>query len=161
VPFFVVLRGNILHFGEFLIINLLLFKEEIIMKRPLIFDFCTPRRSDEKKSAFYYDFDKNLNMVNLNGKGIPFVDYGTKAVEMITKTFTQRESDNEVKAFFELETFTEVARESDEENNIMMSRFFELETNTRVQREASDVDLNVGLLELETRTDVAREREDD
>ena len=131
------------------------------MKKPLIFDFCTPRRNDDTNTIYYYDFDKNLNVVNLNGQTIPFVDYGTNAVEMITKTFTHREADDDNKALFEFDTITKVSREGNDENNSMMSRTFEFETSTRVFREGSDLDLNVGLLELMTKTEVDRERDDD
>lgn len=131
------------------------------MKRPLIFDFCTPRRSDDAKTIYYYDFDKNLNMVNLNGQAIPFVEYGNNAVEMITKTFTHREADDDNKALFELDTITKVNREGNDEDNRMMSGVFEFDTNTRVSRESSDLDPNIGLLELMTKTEVDRERDDD
>jgi hypothetical protein len=131
------------------------------LERPLIFDFCTPRRSDDAKTIYYYDFDKNLNMVNLNGQAIPFVDYGIDVVEMITKTFTHREADDDNKILFEFDTITKVDREENDEDNRMMSGVFEFETSTRVFREGSDLDLNIGLFELMTKTDVVRERDDD
>ena len=133
------------------------------MKKPLIFDFCTSRRNDDEKAIYYYDYNENLNLVNLNGQALPFVEFGANFLEMITKTSTHREGDDENNTIYGLTTLlTEVAREGSDEDSKMLCGLVESQTETRVMREGTDVDLcNRSILELMTKTDVVRERDDE
>ena len=60
-----------------------------------------------------------MNVVKRGNLSIPFIDFGSNAVELETKTKVRNESD--VEAFnniLELSTKTEVIRERDDEDNI-------------------------------------------
>lgn len=130
------------------------------MQRPLIFDFCIPQKTDDENPFYSYDLEKNLNVVSFDGKTIPFIEYEDNVLEIITKTSTRRESDDDDRIIYEMDTITKVDREGvDEVNHIQ--RLSETETTTRVMREGSDIDLCGGILELMTKTDVVRERDDE
>lgn len=133
----------------------------VTVKMPLLLDFCTPRRSDDEKTIYHYNFDKNLNVIDFGEKTIPFVDCGTHSLEMITKTFAQRESEDDDRVFYELDTITKVSREGNDEDITMMQGLLETESNHRLQREAYNFSFNIGYLELMTKTDVIRERDDE
>jgi len=109
------------------------------MKNPLIFDFCTSRRCDNINLVYNYDIDKNLNVINLAGEMIPFVN-----CELASQNYSNKVS----------------KVECSKENKFLQS-FVELETETRVWREGSDADSYGYLLELMTKTEVSAESDEE
>lgn len=105
------------------------------MKKPLIFDFCTSRRNDVRDEAYYYDIDKNLNVIDLKGITIPFV-----SCEIPKRKIS----------------FPKCI-----EKGKLLQSVVELETETRISREGADDDVYGYLLELMTKTEVARESDDE
>lgn len=105
------------------------------MNKPIILDNALERVGNNDK-MFEYNYLKDMNVVLVNEKVVPFIDMNSDTSELITKTRVDRESDDEGFSLLELETKTEVAREQDEEE----ISFAELETKTFVDRERDDED---------------------
>ena len=124
------------------------------LTRPLIFDFCVPRTSESQKPVYVYDFKKNLNVIKIGEKLVPLVNADKVNYEMLTKTEANREADDEISE----------AKTNYFQNNGTSTRerkyqkIVELETFTRIEREGND---NSMFLELMTKTDTERERDDE
>lgn len=103
--------------------------------KPLIFDFLVDQKPD-KPPTYNYDDLLNLNVSNLNGKKIPFIESSLCDVELVTKTKVIREEDDIELEYYELSTKTEVMRERDD----LDMNFLELYTKTRIDREKDDED---------------------
>lgn len=114
------------------------------MKNPLIFDFCTSRRGDDRNLVYCYDIDKNLNVINLAGETIPFVNCGIPNGEMLSQNYIGKISKVECSG-----------------DRKMLQSVVELETETRVWREGADADSYGYLLELMTKTEVVPERDEE
>lgn len=107
------------------------------MNRPLILDNCVNRIGDDKK-MFTYDYNSDLNIVQLGSNSIPFIDLKESSCELSTKTRVERERDDMDFHLSELLTKSEISRERDDEINV----FLELETKSFVKRERDDDDFN-------------------
>lgn len=106
------------------------------MNRPIILDNIVVRSGSENKD-YIYDYSKDMNVIKRGDSCIPFIDFDDHAVELITKTRTERESDDEaLNNVLELSTKTEVKRERDDEELFLL----ELATKTFVERERDDED---------------------
>jgi hypothetical protein len=108
----------------------------IKMNRPIILDNVVVRSGGNDKT-FEYDYSKDMNVVKKGDFSIPFIDFGSNAVELETKTKVRSESDDEAfNNILELTTKTEVKRERDDEGLSLL----ELESKTFVERERDDED---------------------
>ena len=101
--------------------------------KPLILDFKCLRSEDSTPISYRYCVAESLNVIEINGILKPFIDSNKDDLELMTKTKTNRERDDD-HFLYELGTKTEIKRERD--------------------------DLHDGLIELETKTFVAKERDD-
>jgi len=105
------------------------------MEKPPILKFACSRNDVDQDKPFFYDPTLNLNLIEINGSIIPFVDVPTMSTpELYTKTEAHRENDEEGAGLLELQTKTLVKREDDDYDN----RLLELLTKTRVERESDD-----------------------
>ena len=87
--------------------------------KPLILDY-VEKRKDEMETFYVYDFQKSLNVIEINGKKKPFIDFNREDISLLTKTKIKSESDDDGFALLELQTKTLVKQERDDEssNNI-------------------------------------------
>lgn len=106
------------------------------MGKPPILNFACSRDTENRRKSFFYDNNLNLNLIEINGSKIPFVD--------VQPIFTPEQY-----------TKTEAAREDDEES----VRLVELVTKTAARREGDDDDYS--LLEFLTKTKKLRESDDE
>ena len=120
------------------------------MNKPLILDFARERK-EGKSPQFFYDEKLSLNVVETDGKLTPFVEMKKYTNETVTKTFVQREEDDDDLVNLEMLTKTKEDRESDDED------FMELLTKTDATPEKDDEDF----MELMTKTEAGREKDDD
>lgn len=105
------------------------------MGKPPVLNFACSRNIADQRKPFFYDDDSNLNLIEINGSKIPFVDIPTMSVpELYTKTKADREDDEESRGLVELQTKTLVWREDDDDDY----RLLELLTETRIPRESDD-----------------------
>jgi hypothetical protein len=105
------------------------------MGKPPILNFACSRNAVNQGKPFFYDSALNLNLIEINGSAVPFVDIPTTPVpELYTKTEADREDDEEGAGLLELQTKTLVHREDDDDDY----RLLELLTKTRVERESDD-----------------------
>lgn len=106
------------------------------MKKPAILSKAIIREQ-ESKARFVYDHNLDLNVIEVDGQKILFIDSSKNNLEGQTLTKVSREGDDNEFMINELSTKTEVARErDDEENNLLL----ELNTKTYVVRERDDED---------------------
>ncbi|MBK5261031.1 MAG: hypothetical protein JJE17_00480 [Peptostreptococcaceae bacterium] len=124
------------------------------MKRPIILDYAIERTGNNKKD-FHYEYTRDINVTNINGINMPFIELTEYSKELETKTRVERESDDEGYNLLELTTKTAVQREQDDEEYCLS----ELLTKTEVEREQDDESYNT--LELYSKTYVERERDDE
>ena len=121
------------------------------MQKPLILDFKQYPETPES-TIYHYDNETQMNVVNVDGKKVPFIELGNTVVELETKSFVKDEQDEEKLSsemdlgkpsqhgvynqnlLLELETKTKVKDESDDFHNPLA----ELETKTRVKNEGDD-----------------------
>jgi len=101
--------------------------------KPLIFDFQEKRTEYAPEVIYKYDFQKSLNVVEVENGTIPFIDLDDKTIEMTTKTKAHRENDDH-HSLLELQTKTEVRRERDDRPQ----HSIELMTKTYTKRESDD-----------------------
>lgn len=106
------------------------------MGKPPILNFACSRNTENREKSFFYDNNLHLNLIEIHGSKIPFVD--------VQPIFTP-----------ELYTKTRMVREDDEES----VRLVEMVTKTAARREGDDDDY--GLLELLTKTKKPRESDDE
>jgi len=126
------------------------------MRKPPILNFACSMNTSDQEKPFFYDNDLNLNLIEINGSQIPFVEVPTNSTqELFTKTARRRETDDEAPQLLEFATKTKKKRETDEES----LRMLELETKTLKQREDDDHDYKHHL-ELLTKTKKSRESDD-
>ncbi len=87
--------------------------------KPLILDY-TEKRKGNLKTIYDYDFQKSLNVIEINGKRKPFIDSNREDISLLTKTKVKNESDDDEFTLLELKTKTFVKQERDDEssNNI-------------------------------------------
>ena len=105
------------------------------MERPPILNFACLRNNVNQHKPFFYDASLNLNLIEINGSVVPFVDIPPMSIpEMYTKTEADREDDEESVGLAELKTLTRVEREDDDEDY----RLLELFTKTDAIRENDD-----------------------
>lgn len=84
--------------------------------KPLILDYAEKRRGDVK-TIYDYDFQKSLNMIEVNGKKKPFIDSNREDISLLTKTKVKSESDDDEFTLLELQTKTFVKQERDDESS--------------------------------------------
>lgn len=101
--------------------------------KPLILDHAIQRK-DTEESYFIYDYSMSLNVVNLDGRTIPFIALNNTEIQLLTKTKVKRESDDEDINVLELDTKTEKSRERDDIDNSLVELF----TKTFVDKEKDD-----------------------
>jgi len=105
------------------------------MNKPMILNFTVPRKEDPGVK-FFYDHDKNLNVLKTNTGVMPFIDVSVNDLELLTKTAIEREEDDAEVRMIELETKTFVEREEDDDD--FSKLFLELMTKTKIERESDD-----------------------
>ena len=105
------------------------------MAKPPILNFACPTNVVNQDKPFFYDPTLNLNLIEINGSTVPFVDVPPIFTpELYTKTEVHREDDEEGAGLVELRTKTHIHREDDDDDN----RLLELLTKTRAERESDD-----------------------
>lgn len=105
------------------------------MGKPPLLNFTCSRNTANQHKPFFYDAVLNLNLIEINGSRVPFVDVPPMFTpELYTKTEAVREDDEEGAGLLELMTKTAVQREDDDDDH----GFLELLTKTRVARESDD-----------------------
>lgn len=105
------------------------------MQKPLVLNFTCLRNTTNQKKPFFYDNELNLNLIEINGFKIPFIDSPSISTpELYTKTKIDREDDEDSVRLVELQTKTLVERESDDDD----FRLLELLTKTEAERESDD-----------------------
>lgn len=125
------------------------------MNKPLILDFAISRNRDGRKQ-FEYDYSKDLNIININGSPIIFIESDVKINEAQTETRADRERDDEDSCFLEMMTKTETQRERDDEEYCIQ----EVLTKTAENRERDDEEA-ISMAELISKTFSDRERDDE
>ena len=147
-----------------------LFMGEEMNNQPLIYDFIEKKIEDEGIS-FEYSEVHDLNVITVDGKTIPFVQLAKDALdqneilEFKTKTFTEREDEEDrgLSCFLEFATKTKQEREDDDAKE--MTYPLELMTKTEQDREddeSRDIFMSLQhLYDLYTKTRQERESEDD
>lgn len=101
--------------------------------RPLILDYKTIRIEDKSPIVYSYDCKMAMNIVKLNTGDKPFIELEMSDYEFATKTRVSRENDDD-SHLIALATETKVARESSDLTNPLL----ELQTKTFVKRETDD-----------------------
>lgn len=105
--------------------------------RPLILDYAEKRKGDIE-TIYDYDYKKSLNVIEINGKKIPFIDSKREDISLLTKTRVKVESDDDELTLLELQTKTEVSQERDDDTHSLL----ELKTKTFVKQERDDESSN-------------------
>lgn len=122
------------------------------MNKPIILNNAVNRVGDDNK-IFEYDYNKDINVIQMNGQEIPFISIDKRVSELFTKTAeASRESDDDECSCIELYSKTNVAREQDDDEYSCC----ELYSKTEVTRESDDDD-NSYCLELQAKIFVERE----
>jgi hypothetical protein len=105
------------------------------VKKPPVLNFASSINSVNQQKPFFYDTSLNLNLIEINGLRMPFVDLPSISnVELHTKTkAVPREDDDDCMASLELQTKTRVRREDDDDY-----RLLEMLTKTCAERERDD-----------------------
>lgn len=111
------------------------------MNKNLILQFCY-ESSDFLLPAYYYDYEKRLNVIKIEDKEIPYIEATS---DSIVKTNVLGEADD-------TETVTKAQGEGDFYNCAS-----ELHTITEVKGEAHDY--RISFAELDTKTFVGREKD--
>jgi hypothetical protein len=101
--------------------------------RPIILDYKTIRTDEKSQVVYNYDWKTAMSVVKLNNGEKPFIELEKGDYEFATKTRVSRENDDD-SFFFALGTETKVARESSDLTNPLL----ELQTKTFVKRESDD-----------------------
>lgn len=105
------------------------------MGKPPVLNFACSTNTANHEKPFFYDSELNLNLIEINGSKIPFVDITPiMTPELYTKTETRREDDEEGVRLVDLLTKTAAQREKDDDDNMHL----ELLTKTKVIREDDD-----------------------
>ena len=105
------------------------------MNKPIILNNAVNRVGDDNK-IFKYDYNKDINVVQMNGQEMPFISIDKRVSELFTNTAeASRERDDEEYSCCELFTKTEVTRERDDDDDIYCLEF---QTKTFVERELGD-----------------------
>lgn len=100
--------------------------------KPIILEYAVEQH-EEIAPVYEYDYNKGLNVINVEGTQIPFIDYSFQEINLLTKTRVRSESDDSSVDIFELLTKTKVKNENDDDNF-----YLELKTKTLVARESDD-----------------------
>lgn len=103
------------------------------MSRPIILDYST-ERTESQQPNFQYSYKEDMNIMQFDSKQHLFIEADEKTLELLTKTFVERESDDSQRGMSELMTKTAVARERDDES----FNSIELVTLTEISREDDD-----------------------
>ena len=91
------------------------------MNKPLILDFAIPRIRDGNKQ-FSYDYSKDLNIINVDGLPIIFIESDININEAQTETRVDRERDDEENiSMAELISKTYADRERDDEDDFIIN----------------------------------------
>lgn len=117
------------------------------MKKNLILEFCT-LGTDLSKPFYYYDYNKKLNLIDVSGQQIPYIELSKELFESVVKTNVLGESDD-------TETVTKIVSES----NDYSCSSYDLLTKTSIKAESNDDDIYVLNSELDTKTFVRPEKD--
>ena len=104
----------------------------IKMNRPIILDNAVIRSGGNNKT-FEYNYSKDLNVIKIEGSTMLFIDSGSHAVELATKTRVERESDDE-----EFDNISKLSAKTKRERYSKELSLLELETKTFIERERDD-----------------------
>lgn len=161
--------------------------------QPLIYAFIEKKTNITETISFKYSEKHDLNVVSTNGEVIPFVQLAriklaqTNLCELLTKTFEEREEEEEEDLVYLLELLTKTReqREEEEDKSLILidakadgglgkkananpsaRGSLELYTKTEEKRESDDEEIDTfayfqNLLELFTKTKEQRESEED
>lgn len=99
--------------------------------RPLLLNYAI-ERTGETQILYHYDFSKSLNVIDVNGDKIPFIDSDSSEISLLTKTKVQSESDDD--NMLHLKTKTEVRQERDDN----VKSLLEMTTKTFTRQERDD-----------------------
>jgi len=112
-----------------------IYNKDYGMGKPPILNFACLRNTVNQHKPFFYDATLNLNLIEINGSRVPFVEIPPMFTsELYTKTEAYREHDEEILGLIELQTKTAVEREDDDDDY----RHLELFTKTKAERESDD-----------------------
>lgn len=161
--------------------------------QPLIYAFIEKKTNITETISFKYSEKHDLNVVSTNGEVIAFVQLAriklaqTNLCELLTKTFEEREEEEEEDLVYLLELLTKTReqREEEEDKSLILidakadsglgkksnanpsaMGSLELYTKTEEKRESDDEEIDTfayfqNLLELFTKTKEQRESEED
>ncbi len=99
--------------------------------KPLLLNYAIDRTGD-KHIVYDYDYSKSLNVIDVNGEKIPFIDSDSSEVSLLTKTKVKSESDDDT--MLHLKTKTEARPERDDN----VKSLLELTTKTFTRQERDD-----------------------
>ena len=119
-------------------------------ERALILDFQITLHDCKAKPVYEYDNNRHLNVIELDGQKVPFINLEKLSVELDTKTRVSNEQDDAPR-------FTEILTNNPTSKHIL-SQLLNLETKTKVKVESDD--FHCSLIELETKTFVKNESDD-
>ncbi|SEN93153.1 hypothetical protein SAMN04488505_1177 [Chitinophaga rupis] len=120
-------------------------------QKPLILDY-KQYPTNPILTAYLYDNKEQMNVVEINGKKIPFIELNNGIVELETKSFIKDEQDEE-----RVSSQIELSNPS-KRRGFDQSVFLELETKTKVKEESDD--FHNPLIELETKSRIKNEGDD-
>lgn len=161
--------------------------------QPLIYDFIEKKTNMTEGIILEYSEKHDLNVASFNGEVIPFVQLARKDLsqsnlcELLTKTYEEREEEEDRDEVYLLELLTKTREEREEEEDksfIMLhakpytsieekptahpraTRLLELYTKTEVKPESDEEEVDTlpyfqNLFELFTKTKEERESEED
>lgn len=106
------------------------------MKKNLLLEFCSCCK-EQNSHSFYYDHQRKMNMINISGKEIPYIDTTKELINLITKTNILGEADDNSNGSEEW-TKTEIKRESDDYHAVF--GLTEIDTKTFIKKEEDQED---------------------
>jgi len=119
-------------------------------KKPLILDFQTILQEYPNTPVYQYDHTQYLNVIDLNGQKVPFINIEHPIAELDTKTRVINEQDDERRQIDPLIDSSDRGHSN--------AKLLELETKTKVKIESDD--FHHSYAELETKTFVKNESDD-
>lgn len=102
--------------------------------KPLIFDFKTSRVEQNLPLSYQYDDEKCLNVIEVDGKKIDFIDCDKASISLKTQTRVSGEAEDFRDAGYEMSTITKIGGERQDMHDILL----ELKTKTFTVSERDD-----------------------
>ena len=113
--------------------------EENLKNQPFLMKYASPR-TDAPSTPGHYSSELEMWVVDVNGKEQPLIEYDASIGELMTKTDSTQERDDQCNSLLtELVTKTMTQQEQDDENYVGLNSFLELMTKTEALPEHDDV----------------------